>query len=387
MSTNGIDKFKGDRLQRAIDARRWSVSDLSEYTGISAPMIYHMLNDKRKPSYETLQQIATSTNFPVSYFLKDFKHEVAHPFFRKFTRSTKKRRISVEMQLDWLIEITNFLESYIEFPKLDLPIFEVQKEKTPLQLTPSDIEALAQEMRDYWKLGSSVIPNITNVLENNGVFITKFMFETSDIDALSKFETFRKNAFIVLSNDKSQKSRTRFDLAHELAHFVLHRSLNNSDIDLAEKETHKLLEKQANRFAGAFLLPQSSFATDFNYPTLESFKNLKVKYGVSISFLTYRAKQLKLINDRTYRNLQINISRKKWRTTEPLEAQIPHEEPTILKRSLDLVFSEGLFTVGGFENEVGLTSSDIERVCGLENGYLKKYRKSSDNGPKLRLAK
>ena len=133
------------------------------------------------------------------------------------------------------------------------------------------------------------------------------------------------------------------------------------------------------------MLPQDTFSRDFEYPTLESFKNLKVKHGVSIAFLVFRARQLNLINKRTYKNLQINISRKKWRTEEPLEEQIPTEEPSLIKKALDLLFSEKIINLNTFVSEVGFYPNDIERVCGLENGYLDKYKERGQDGPNLRL--
>lgn len=386
MSTTGIEKFKGENLQNALNARRWSVADLSEYTGVSAPMIYHLLNNTRKPSYETIQQIASSTNFKISYFLRENKVNYSHAFFRKFTSSTKKRRDSIIAQLNWVIELKELLSKYVEFPKYNIPDFDLIKEKGALNLTLDDVENLAINLRSYWDLGSYKIDNISDVFESNGITITKFLFDTIDIDALSKFDSENNSAFVVLSQDKKNRSRTRFDLAHELGHCLMHKFLDPKKIDLTERETHRLLEKQANRFAGAFLIPQDSIAKDFSYPTLESYKNLKVKYGVSIAFLIFRTHQLDLINDGTYKNLQINLSRKKWKTLEPLEDKIPEEKPTLLKSALLLVLDENVLNIGEIENLIGLNKSDLERITGLENNYLKKYD-SNNSGPKLRLAK
>ncbi len=382
----GVEEFNGQRLQKALDARMWSVSMLSEMSDVSSSMIYNMINNEKKPSYETLNTVAESLKMPVSYFLKDKKHEDTHPFFRKFSRSTKTIRKSVEKKIEWIIEIKDFLSNYVEFPELNIPSFEVVQEKSPRYLKDDHIENIAKQTREYWDVNSAVLPNATVLLENNGFIITRFELGTEDIDALSKYEVRRDNAYVLLSTDKDSPSRSRFDIAHELGHAILHKNISSKTFNFTKKENHDLLEDQANRFAGAFLLPEEEFTRDFQYPTLESYKTLKSKWKVSIGLLIYRSKQLDLINERTYKNLQINISKRGWRKNEPLEDKIEEENPSLFKQALDLILKEEVVTLKEVIDKVGLSQSDIERVCGLDIGYLNKYRSSQD-GPNLRLVK
>ena len=96
-----------------------------------------------------------------------------------------------------------------------------------------------------------------------------------------------------LAADKSIACRSRFDAAHELGHLILHQKVKRSAI--ANPVGHQLLEKQANRFAGAFLLPEESFATDFYSSTLDALRIVKEKWLVSIAMILYRAQELEFI--------------------------------------------------------------------------------------------
>jgi len=240
--------------------------------------------------------------------------------------------------------------------------------------------------RSFWGLSDGVITNTTLLLENNGIFLTRFLLGSQDIDALSRIDIDTKSVLILLSSDKNSNSRAKFDNIHELGHSVLHSRINPKYFDFEKKQNHNLLEEQANRFASSFLLPEISFTRDFSYPTLESFKALKTKWKVSIGLLIYRSRQLGLINDRTFKNLQINVSRRGWRKSEPLENIIQEETPSLARQAFELVFDEKLLLVSKMENDLGLHQDEIEKICGLEKGFFNKYKTDSDR-PKLRLVK
>ncbi|MEP2447766.1 MAG: XRE family transcriptional regulator [Balneola sp.] len=381
-----IEKFNGEQLQQALDARKWSVGMLAEMSDISESMLYYLINNEKKPSHETLVKISSTLKLPETFFCKKQEVEFTHSFFRSLKRSAKTSRISVDVKIKWVSNIRNFLSNYVEFPKLNLPDLDDFKDRDPHSLTLNEIEDLAQKVREFWDLHNSVIQNTTLLFENNGLFVTKFTIGSEDVDALSKVDITNNNPYILLSSDKNSRSRTKFDNAHELGHYLLHSALDTKLFDVGKKDNHDLLEEQANRFAGAFLLPEVSFSRDFAYPTLEHYKVLKSKWKVSIALLVYRSHQLELINDRTYKNLQINISKRGWRKNEPLEDLIELETPSLAQRAFDLIFKEKLISVQEMEDKIGLFSAEIEKICGLEKGFFDKY-KLEQQRPVLRLVK
>ena len=72
-----------------------------------------------------------------------------------------------------------------------------------------------------------------------------------------------------MASEKEAGIRIRFDAAHELAHLVLHRWIEQAE--LADPKTLKRIEAEADRFAGAFLLPRKSFPKRIRYSTSRRF--------------------------------------------------------------------------------------------------------------------
>lgn len=71
---------------------------------------------------------------------------------------------------------------------------------------------------------------------------------------------------IAVDQGNKPEGRIRFDLAHELGHILLHPW--SESLEMITREEFKMREKQANMFAGAFLLPADAFRKDVQtYPT------------------------------------------------------------------------------------------------------------------------
>src|SRR5207247_2215296 len=88
---------------------------------------------------------------------------------------------------------------------------------------------------------------------------------------------------------KWSTTRERFGLAHELGHHVLHdAAIGHSD----ERE------RQADRFASAFLVPTSAFMREFPRSSVGLWSRLfalKARWGMSVSAFVQRATSLHLI--------------------------------------------------------------------------------------------
>jgi Zn-dependent peptidase ImmA (M78 family) len=127
-----------------------------------------------------------------------------------------------------------------------------------------------------------------------------------------------------------------------------------------------LIEQQANLFASAFLLPESSFASDFT-PSLDALRDLKRKWFVSIGAMVQRGRQLNLINDTQERNLWRQIGRRKWRTREPLDDVLPVEEPEFIRRSIGLLEKRGLSSANDIAFQLGLTEAEVVDLTGINH--------------------
>src|SRR5690606_22038367 len=120
-------------------------------------------------------------------------------------------------------------------------------------LDRDQLEDLADQTRRHWGLGEGPISNLTLLVENNGVLIAKVPL-AAGVDGLS---TWRATRPLIIVSQNSPWARSRLDVAHELAHLLLHRSVTNEDIE--DPARHKHIESQAFYLGMAFLFPRSSF--------------------------------------------------------------------------------------------------------------------------------
>jgi Zn-dependent peptidase ImmA (M78 family) len=122
--------------------------------------------------------------------------------------------------------------------------------------------------------------------------------------------------------------RRRFSVAHELGHLVLH--------PLPQGPSH-MLERQADTFAEAFLLPAAAMREALVPPiTLTTLADLKARWGVSLQALIRRALTLECVTPSQYRSLSAQLGARGWRTREPIA--VPVERPRALRQLAELLY-------------------------------------------------
>jgi Zn-dependent peptidase ImmA (M78 family) len=72
--------------------------------------------------------------------------------------------------------------------------------------------------------------------------------------------------------------------------------------------------------------------------TLDTFVNLKLRWGVSIQALIVRSHSLGLITPRKYKTLMQRLSARGWRLNEPLSSQVPMERPRVVRQMAEAVY-------------------------------------------------
>lgn len=367
-----IRKFNGERLKSARVYRGLSITDLANLADVSKQAISQFENDKNPPGLETLLKLISALGFPREFFYIDDHNEVkvGNTFFRSLMTTNKKDKLTQIEKTKYLSIIFNFLNNYLEFPSLNLPNVD----------TNLDVEEVAKSVREYWNLGSGPIPNLVNALEKNGFIITSFMTDNQKIDAFSQRQVIngQEYYFMVLGNDKNTLGRRQFDAAHELAHVLLHEW--SVDLETISKDEFREMEKQANQFAAALLLPKDSFLVDINNSfatNLEYYVELKKKWRVSIQAMIVRAYNLNVINNAQYQNLMRGISKRRWRTKEPLDNVLTVPKPTLLRKAVDILLAnkimdeeELLLNLG--KSGLPMDRREVELLLGLDQNKLAK---------------
>jgi Zn-dependent peptidase ImmA (M78 family) len=270
--------------------------------------------------------MALALGLPVSFFArKEASSALAldHCHFRSLRSTSQKERRQVLAHAVILDNLINKLEEkYVDFPDVDLI-------KVSHQLKNVDeIEKFAIEARKHWGLGLGPIPNLFQLLESKGFIISYIPHQSQDVDAFSFWKSSRP--FIYLVSTKDSTSRTRFDCSHELGHLLMH-----EDVLPGNKE----LEAQANRFAGAFLVPREVFIHEsprrLNW---EHFYELKRRWRVSVAALIRRAYDLECLSEASYRRAFMQLNQSGERQKERDEP--PPEKLTTLSESLKIAYEE-----------------------------------------------
>lgn len=362
--TRGISGFQPKRLLQALAVRRLSQVNLAAMVGVSTSTISKWKSGAQAPEHDALERLATVINVSSEWFTRLPIEKTSEPLFRSNASTHKAAREMLEARLEWAQELSIQLEQFVEFPILNLPD---RRFLSPDDISDQDIEMAAQSCRDLWRLGSGPIPDVALALENAGVILVREETGTAQIEGLSAWSDLLGRPFVLLSSDKGNGFRSRFDAAHELAHLVLHRSIPRA----AERLRYNEMERQAHRFAGAFLLPAESLLAEVRLPTtLDSLLLVKQRWGVSVAAIIMRLEAIGAISEADKLSLFKRRSVRWGAKAEPGDAKRSVERPRLLKRTIELLISSNIMPASEISRYVGLGNRDIESLAGLPERFL-----------------
>lgn len=365
MPVIGVKNFIGDRLIQAKNARGFSSATLSDLVQVSQSSICLYEKGKQNPKQEVVESLARVLNVPVGFFFKEIAIEKPkNLFYRSMAAATKSSRTTSEAKYEWTLEaVEGYLLRFFDFPALNLPDIEIPADFK--RLDSQTIETIATQLREHWTLGTGPISNMVRTLEANGIVVWQTKFEAETQDSFSEYR--EPHPFVVLSSDKENYFRSRFNAAHELGHIILHRSIDKTTLN--KKADFKLIEDQAHLFAGAFLTPATAYYNDLSSISIDTFRALKPRWNVSIAMQIMRVKHLGLVSEPEEKRLWINLARRNWRTSEPLDDSTPPEKPQLIKQSVKMLVEEGVKSKEQLKDEMELSAVDIENIIG-ERGYI-----------------
>ncbi len=189
-------------------------------------------------------------------------------------------------------------------------MFAPELELLPLQ--HQDPQTGAMLLRVHWRLGDKPIANMIYLLEAKGVRVFSLSENTKEVDA---FSLWRDDMPYMFLNRFKSSERSRYDAAHELAHLCLHKH-GGANTD----HLNNNLEKEANSFAGAFLMPESDVRSIYRRPvySVDDLAEYKKRWRVSVSAFNYRLHELRMISDGKCTSNFVEMSRRavKWNRKE-----------------------------------------------------------------------
>ena len=349
----------GERIKEAREIRGFSQTTLSELVKVKRQAISAYEKDKINPSPETLFAIATSTEFPVRFFLNERPRgdslRTSPISFRKKSIASKTAKLQATQYENLLADIFFYVNHYLDFHPAKIPFYE---NIDYLSLSESSIEKIASGVRRTWGLGDGPISDMMRLLENNGIIIAEIKLPYT-LDAVS---TWRHNRpFILLSDSSTSCARRRFNLAHELGHLVLHQMVSEKDFE--NKELLNRLENQAHRFAGAFLFPAASVRSEYFSNSMIALKNLKGRWKISIAAISKRLLDLGLINKHQRQYIMINLKNRK---NEILDDTIPTENPALLERAFEMLLENHILSIRNAIDDLMISDEIFSMLTGIE---------------------
>ena len=317
--------FTPRRLTLAREMAGLDISGLAERIEMTSSAVSQFEKGRTRPKAETVIRMALALGVPPDFFsaepLPVIPLEGCH--FRSQRGASKKEQRRVLAFGSVLRQVADYLQELVNFPDEQLTALRPALEAAP------DVEAKAMAVRDAWSLGQGPISSVVGLLEAKGVLPVEVPGHSQRLDAFSVWVEGKPLVFLTIEKDSA--SRRRWDAAHEFAHLLLHEGCEAGSADN---------EKEADAFAGAFLLPRMPFLAEcprrLDWNRLRA---LKRRWGVSLAAIVRRAFDLGIYTEATYRRAYTMLNQMGWRTNEPDEPAM--ERPTLLRRAVRMVATAG----------------------------------------------
>lgn len=358
-----IGNFVPERLRQALVVRGFSATELAARINSTSTTISRWNRGDQVPSAKAIQAMAAELRVAPEWLTRPMRNSVSKPCFRGTVAQMKRERDQLGARIAWLEEISWLLEQYVDYPAVNLPSLKLNRLS---EITSGVIEDAADACRKLWNLGEGPVGDMLLLLENAGAVVAMEETGIASIEGLSAWSS-EGRPFVLLCADKGNAFRSRFDAAHELGHLVLHRHIEAP----GDAASHKLMEQQAHRFAGAFLLPSRGFVAEVSTPvSLQALLMLKQRWGVSVAAMVMRLRAMGLISEDDYLRLIKHRSAKWGNKREPMDDERAQEQPRLLRRTMELLVKEGVIRVEGLADLIGVSSRDVESIFGLPFGFL-----------------
>lgn len=304
----------GIRLQQARKAAGLSLRALADLVNLSHAAIKKYEDGDVYPSSDMLIQLAKALKVRVDFFFRPIKVSLENVKFRKRKKLSGKSEEIIKFEVIGQIERRLELENL--YPTSPVPIFELPQDFPNKIGSLEEVELVAEKLRGYWKLGLAPIHDLIDSFESRGIRVFVIDTDEEHFDGLS---TIIGNRPIIVISAKWPGDRQRFNLAHELGHYILSNRLSS-----------KIDEEQAcNRFAGAFLFPRESvFQAIGKERTAIEWQELlllKEQFQLSMGAICHRFKDLGVIQESYHKSLMIRFRQKGWHRKEP-GLKVPSEK-------------------------------------------------------------
>jgi len=355
MAVPELAPFSGDRIRAARMLHGISQTDLATAIGLSQGAISQIEAGMLTADVQVMGKVADATGDPLSFFRAvpiDLPPVTLR--FRKQSKAKERDTNRVKQLLNEAYRIVwGLTQADPRYLPPSLPVVTTDR------VDQSQIESIATQARVALQLDpEGPVKHVTRALERAGVIVIPLALpgdeeatETVGHFGASCWPGYPDPALIGYFHG-SAGDRQRFTLAHELGHLVLH----------TRRHLIPDAEDEANRFAGAFLTPQTWMHERFRAdPTLRALATAKAQCGMSIQALIMRGAHLGLIDPPRKVSLFKQLSARGWRKTEPVA--VHPEFPVLLRTLLRHQFGSTSRSMSEAERQLGLTAFTLSQLA------------------------
>lgn len=331
------------RIRELRERLNLNQEDLGRLVGVTRQTVAAWEKGQREPSMTQITAVAQALEVPVELLLRTdtvSQQERVHVLYRADKRSALT-------EVDEAI-MTRKAKDYA-FVERKIGALSWLPESRPLHsYEPRLIEQVAQETRDTLGVENAPLGDALALLERRGLKIIRtrlpegvfgFSAYSEEWGAVAFVNRFRVDEAGGLK--ELPYERQVFTTFHELGHLIFHRREYREPTTVEGKRDHR--EDTANYFARAVLVPAQALREDLSayqnrWLPLPVLRDLKVRYGVSVGTLLYRAADLGIITEKQ-KGQQFGYLKKEFPETfgEPPQPVCP---PTLALPRLEfLVFT------------------------------------------------
>jgi Zn-dependent peptidase ImmA (M78 family)/transcriptional regulator with XRE-family HTH domain len=245
----------GGRIRSAREASRMTQDEVAKHLGVSRPTVVQIEAGKRSVSSLELDKLAY-------LYGRDIREFIAESFREEDTLAALFRaQPDVTGQPAVMEALRECIALGRELTNLER-LVGIDRDLTAVAAYPGQVprtrweaiqqgERLADEERRRLGLGSAPLPDLTELLETQGVR-TGIVKLPEDVSGLTLSD--RNIGLFVVGNRAHHHLRRRFSFAHEYAHVVVDR--DRAGLVSRTTDRDDLVEVRANAFAAGFLMPE-----------------------------------------------------------------------------------------------------------------------------------
>lgn len=338
--------FVPERLKEIRLLRGYTLEKVAEEIGVSKQAVSKYEAGKAIPATDVLAKIFRLYGIRQAYLTNqgEFPKNRSMVFYRTAKRTPLKIKEVAEVYLKWFYEITMVVDGII---------YPIKKPDLPRMPSDLSIQKKAALLREAWNLEEKIIPDMVSLLETHGFCLFTVNWEEKRIDGFSQMIGSRP--IIIINAEKGTKERRQFSVAHELGHIILHQTAT---------EMTDEMEREADEFAGCFLMPERMIKADLIRTDADYFVELSRKWGVSPQAIVERCRNLKLLG----RNEEENEA-KRSSLYQKLNRRIMEgsgDNICSIRRALDIIESDPV-TARRFFSKLQFPIKELQRLCGLSD--------------------